>query len=79
MEYHTGLGPNLEILIPFIQFLTTDISEHWNSELLVFQQILIVLMKLRLNVDEQDLTYQIFVSQPTVSPLFNKRILVMAQ
>ena len=36
-------------------------------------------MKLRLNCDEQDLAYRFGVSQSTVSRLFNRWIVIMAQ
>ena len=49
------------------------------TKLSVFQQFLIVLMKLRLNLEEQDLAFRFEVSQPTVSRLFNKWISVLAQ
>ena len=37
-----------------------------------FQQLLLVLMKLRLNLEEQDLAYRFSVSQSTVSRVFRK-------
>ena len=40
---------------------------------------MIVLINLRLNLEEQDLAFRFEVSQPTVSRLFNKWISVLAQ
>lgn len=44
-----------------------------------FQQLIMVLMKLRLNLEENDLAYRFNVSQPTISRMFNRWISHMSE
>ena len=55
--------------------MSSNITEKNFKKLAVFQ----IIMKLRLNCDEQDLAYRFGVSQLTVSCLFNSWIVIMAQ
>ena len=49
-----------------VQFVSLNITEKNCKKLSIFQQILLVIMKLRLNCDEQYLAYRFGVSQSTV-------------
>ena len=52
-------------------------KEHQRSALSNFQQFFIVLMKLRLNIFDQDLAYRFGVTQSTVTKIMKKWINVM--
>ena len=67
VQFYTGL-PNYATLILIIQFVANELP--LKGKLSHFQQILLVLMKLRLNLEEQDLAYNFSVSQSTVSRVF---------
>lgn len=77
VKYYTGL-PNFATLKLVIQFVSSKEAEN-KSQLGVFEQILLVLMRLRLNLEQQDLAYRFGISQSMVSKLFNKWIGIMAQ
>ena len=57
--------------------LTPCLESGNPSALSLFQQLVIVLMKLRLNVGDQDLAFRYGVSQSTLSRNFSKWIDVM--
>ena len=57
--------------------IITHVSDHHRNTLTKFQQFMIVLMKLRLNLSELDLSYRFGVDQSTISRLFEKWINVM--
>ena len=80
VTYYTGL-PNFNTLLVLLNFVTVSpqtLSES-KCKLSIFQQIMVVLMKLRLNLEEQDLAYRFNVSQSTVSKTFHKWIPIMAE
>ena len=76
VQFYTGL-PNYATLILIIQFVTNGLP--LKGKLSHFQQILLVLMKLRLNLEEQDLAYRFSVSQSTVSRVFRKWMYRMSE
>ena len=78
VKYYTGL-PSFAVLLLMVQFVSSNIIEKNCKKLTISQQILLVIMKLRLNCDELDLAYRFGVSQSTVSRLFSKWIFIMAQ
>ena len=49
-------------------------GKHGNSSLTLFQELLLTLMKLRLNLRDQDLSFRFGVCQSTVSRIFRKWI-----
>ena len=77
VSFYTGL-PNYTTLSLLVESAAASLPVT-KTKLSVFQQILIVLIKLRLNLEEQDLAFRFEVSQPTVSRLFNKWISALAQ
>ena len=77
VKYYTGLT-NISTLFLLLQFLVqgrTIIERSLNS----FQQLVMVLMKLRLNLEENDLAYRFDVSQSTISRMFHKWKSLMAE
>ena len=78
MKYYTGL-PNFSTLLSVVNFVSHQKPSTLCRKLAIFQQIMLVLMKLRLNLEEQDLAYWFNVSQSTVSKLFNRWIPIMAE
>ena len=67
VKFYTGQVQFVSSGIPFIGKLSR------------FQEKLLVLMKLRLNLEEQDLAYRFCVSQSIVSNVFRKWIYTMAE
>ena len=77
VKYYTGIS-NLGTLLLLMQYLLqgrTVIERSLNH----FQQLVMVLMKLRLNLEENDLAYRFSVSQPTISRMFNRWISHMGE
>eukprot|EP00794_Sanderia_malayensis_P002557 gene2557-2953_t len=70
VKFYTGL-PSYDILQTTFDFVKPD-ADGKSSALQTFQQFILVLMKLRLNVPHQDLAYRFGISVPTVSRIFNK-------
>ena len=77
VSFYTGLPSNTTLSL-LVESAAASLPVT-KTKISVFQQILIVLIKLRLNLEEQDLAFLFEVSQPTVSRLFNKWISVLAQ
>ena len=81
VSFYTGL-PNLAILMLVIQYVTVAIPYKKGTtghSLSCFQEIMLVLMKLRLNLDERDLAYRFEISQSSVSRIFKKWISIMSK
>ena len=73
VKFHTSL-PNYDTLKCLVQFVCHQTESK--SKLNTFQQILLILVKLRLNLQQQDLAYRFGISQSTVSKLFNALICI---
>ena len=73
VKYYTGL-PNFATLMALFNFLSPCIEIGNRSVLSLFQQLIIVLLKLCLNVGDQDIAYRFCVNQSTISRCFNKWI-----
>ena len=69
----TGL-PTFTTLMAIFTFVSTSLEDNSRTVLSRFQQFLIVLMKLRLNLGDQDLGYRFGVNQSTISRYFKKWI-----
>ena len=75
VKHYTGIT-NLPTLLLLLKFLLPEMKSVERS-LSNFQQIVMVLMKLRLNLEEVDLAYRFNVSQSTISRMFKKWISYM--
>ena len=72
VKYYTGL-PSYKLLQIVYQFVISGLPQSFHSgPCSAFQQFLMVLMKIRLNLGNQDLAYRLGVHQSTVSRYFNK-------
>ena len=76
VKFYTGL-PSYSLLKVVFDFVSAPLDKHRNSALSLFQQFLMTLLKLRLNLCDQDLACHFGVSQPTVSRNFRKWIDIM--
>ena len=76
MKYYTGL-PTFTTLMAIFTFVSMSLEDNSRTVLSHFQQFLSVLMKLRLNLGDQDLGYRFGVNQSTISRYFKKWINVM--
>ena len=75
VRFYTGL-PSLEVLMVVFDHVASHVKRQTQS-LDRFQEFIIVLMKLRLNVPLQDLAYRFVVSISTISRIFFQWIVVM--
>ena len=75
VRFYTGL-PSFDTLNTVFNFVEAHVSRRTKT-LTPFQEFVMVLMKLRLNVPQQDLAYRFDVSQPTVSRIFWSWMIVM--
>ena len=69
VKYYTGL-PSYSVLNALFEYLTEDLklpNVIPSAKKSVFEQFVLVLMKLRLNLGDQDLAYRFQITQPTVS------------
>src|SRR4029434_1141467 len=74
-RFYTGL-PSFDTLNTVFNFVEAHVSRRTKT-LTPFQEFVMVRMKLRLNVPQQDLAYRFDVSQPTVSRIFWSWMIVM--
>ena len=75
VNYYTGL-PSLKILMAIFDFVSPYV-ETSRSTLTEFQQFMLVLLKVRLNLDNQLIAFQFGIHASTVSRCFQKWIDVM--
>ena len=67
VKYYTGLC-SWQLLMVVLNFVKSDLKQR--TMLSPFQQLLLALMKMRLNLSGQDLAYRFYVSKSTVSRTF---------
>ena len=73
--FYTGL-PSMEVLMVVFEHVSSHVT--WQTQSLNrFQEFIIVLMKLRLNVLLQDLAYRFVVSVSSISRIFSHWIVAM--
>lgn len=78
VHFYTGL-PTYSVFVALLNLLVGVMSKHLSHGLSVSDQFLLVLMKLRLAVPNQDLAYRFGISPSRVSQLFHEWIDVMSQ
>ena len=76
VHFYTGL-PSFAALMLLFSVVSDHINYTALSSLTKFQQLVLILMKLRLNVRQQDLAYRFNVSVSTVSRVFSALIDVL--
>ena len=76
VKYYTGLS-SFAVLMALFNFLSVNLEIGNRSALSLFQELMLVLMKLRLNVGDQDLAFRFSVNQSTISRCLSKWIDVM--
>ena len=75
VRFYTGL-PSYEVLMVVFEHVSSHVSRQ-TQNLSRFQEFVMVLIKLRLNVPLQDLAYRFLVSVTTVSRIFSHWMVVM--
>ena len=75
-KFYTGL-PSFFILMKVFELCSPHIFSCCSNRLSKFQEFMLVLMRLRLNIPFQDLAYRFGISRSTVSRVFDKRLHVM--
>ena len=75
VKYYTGL-PTYATLVLF-NFLSPCVEMGNRNALSQFQQLIVVLIKLRLNLGDKDIAFRFGVNQSTISQCFNKWIDIM--
>ena len=78
VSFLTGI-PNYLLLLSVFSFLADSISQTHRNCLTMFQEFLLTMMRLRLNLTFQDLAYRFNISKSTASRIFDKWIVVMAR
>ena len=78
VAFLTGL-PSYQALMRVLGLVQQFIPDHFNRKLSNFQEFLLVLMKLRLNLCEQYLAYRFDIHQSTVCRIFYKWIIVLSK
>lgn len=77
LNFYTGIE-TWTTFAALLTLITKCLSTNANSKITVAQQLLLFLMKLRLNLANQDLAYRFRVSTSTVSSTFHKILDIMA-
>ncbi|XP_065671652.1 uncharacterized protein LOC136089529 [Hydra vulgaris] len=78
VQFYTGL-PDIHVFKHVFNLIENYVPANNASTMTKLQEFCIVLMKLRLNLLEQDIAYRFGISKPTVSRIFEKWLLVMAR
>lgn len=76
VKYYTGL-PNFALLMTIFNFVAPHVASTHKNVLSKFQELLIVLMRLRLNLGFQDLAYRFGISVSTASRIFDRWLPIM--
>ena len=71
VQFYTGL-PDIHVFKHVFNLIENYVPANNASTMTKLQEFCIVLMKLRLNLLEQDIAYRFGISQPTVSRIFEK-------
>jgi hypothetical protein len=75
MLLYTSLPYDIfEILVRLLQRFQLNYYRDWTPSLHIADQLLIVLMKLRLNLRDADLAHRFCISRPTVSNIIHTLI-----
>ena len=69
VKFYTGLPP-YTVLLAVFNLIAPHVTDHKRLMITKFEQCIMVLMKLRLNLSEVDLSYRFGVGQATISRLF---------
>lgn len=77
VKFYTGL-PNIHILLTLFNLISPFVSRSNRSSLSLFQELVLTLCRLRLNLSFTDLGYRFGVSHQTASRIFDKWITMMA-
>lgn len=78
VKFLTGL-PNSSTFQLVVEFISKGLHFHHKAALSPCQEMLLVLMKLRLNLEHQDLAYRFHVSVATITRLFHKWLTIMGE
>ena len=76
IKYYTGL-PSFPVLMALFNFVGGSVEVTNRSALSLFQQLMLVLMKLRINFGDQDLAFRFGVNQSTISRCISKWVNVL--
>ena len=76
IKFYTGL-PSYPRLMVVYDYVSSSLVKNASSALPLFQQFLISLMKLRLNISDQDIAYLFGISQSAVSKNLRKWVNIM--
>ena len=76
IKFYTGL-PSYPRLMAVYDYVSSSLVKNASSALPLFQQFLITLMKLRLNISDQVIAYRFGISQSAVSKNFRKWVNIM--
>ena len=77
VQFHTGL-PNAAMLNALYEFVTPKhLQSSTTSKLTPFQELMLTLIKLRLNSPMQDLAYRFSIHCSTVSRIFKKWVVIL--
>lgn len=71
VKFYTGL-PNSSTFKLVVEYISEDLHIHHNAALSPSEEILLVLMKLRLNLEHKNLAYRFHISAGTVTIIFHK-------